>query len=75
MEEEIDFCKEVEKLVENGVHETYIEAVLFMCEDQGMEPFMGARLLTKPIKEKIQKEGQDINLLPKTAMLPMKKNK
>ena len=35
-----------------------------------MEPFMAARLLSDPIKEKIKKEGQEINLLPGESQLP-----
>ena len=72
IEEELEFCKEVERLVANGTYDTYIDAILYVCEINEMEPFMAARLLSEPIKEKIQKEGQDINLLPKSTELPLK---
>tara|TARA_Y100000310_G_scaffold322763_1_gene382211 strand:+ start:1067 stop:1288 length:222 start_codon:yes stop_codon:yes gene_type:complete len=72
IEEEIEFCKEVEKLVSSGSYDSYIDAIIHLCEQQEMEPFMAARLLSDPIKEKIQKEGQDINLLPKSTELPLK---
>lgn len=71
IEEEIEFCKEVEKLVAKGTYDSYIDAILYVCEENEMEPFMAARLLSTPIKEKIQKEGQEINLLPKPAELPL----
>ena len=71
IEDEAEFCKEVEGLVANGTYDNYIDAIIYMCETYEMEPFMAARLLSEPIKEKIQKEGQDINLLPKATELPL----
>jgi hypothetical protein len=71
IEEEIEFCREVEKLVASGVHDNYIDAILYVCETNEMEPFMAARLLSDPIKEKLKKEGQEINLLPKSTELPL----
>ncbi len=69
----IEFCKEVERLVREDVYDSYIDAVLHVCDELKVEPFVGARLLSQPIKEKIQKEGQDINLLPKSSSLPFTK--
>ena len=66
-----EFCKEVEKLVKDDTYDSYIDAVLHVCDEVKVEPFVGARLLSQPIKEKIRKEGQDINLLPKTGSLPL----
>jgi hypothetical protein len=71
IEDEAEFCKEVEKLVAKGTYDSYIDAILYVCETNKMEPFMAARLLSAPIKEKIQKEGQEINLLPKSTELPL----
>jgi len=65
------FCKEVERLVAEEIYDSYIDAVLHVCDELKVEPFVGARLLSQPIKEKIQKEGQDINLLPQSASLPL----
>ena len=72
MEEELDFCKDVESLILNDTYDSYIDAVLHVCEEYGLEPFIAARMLNKPLKEKIKKEGQDMNLLPKRARLPIK---
>jgi len=43
-----------------------MDAVLKFCEDENVEPEVAAKFLTKPIKEKIMLEGQEINLIPKT---------
>ncbi|HCX21717.1 MAG TPA: hypothetical protein DHN29_07370 [Cytophagales bacterium] len=66
-----EFCKTVEKLVKDDIYDSYIDAVLHVCDEIKVEPFVGARLLSQPIKEKIRKEGQDINLLPRTGSLPL----
>jgi len=72
LEDGIDFCKNVEKLILNDTFDNYIDAVLHLCDDKGIEPFVAARMLSKPIKEKIKKEGQEINLLPRKTRLPIK---
>jgi hypothetical protein len=57
------------KKIENYVAKTgcqYMDAVLKFCEDHNAEPEVAAKYLTKPIKEKIMLEGQEINLIPKT---------
>jgi len=70
IEDENKFCKSVEDLVIEGRYDNYMDAVLFVCEENEIEPFVAARMLSQPIKEKIGKEGQDINLLPKNTKLP-----
>tara|TARA_R100001015_G_C4566593_1_gene125412 strand:+ start:493 stop:768 length:276 start_codon:yes stop_codon:yes gene_type:complete len=58
------FSREVETYVqENGG--TYIEAVLEIGEKFEIEPDVAGKNLTKPIIEKIQIEGGDMNLLPR----------
>jgi hypothetical protein len=55
--------------VENYVIKTgcqYMDSVLKLCEDHNIEPEVAAKYLTKPIKEKIMIEGQEINLVPRT---------
>ena len=54
--------------VENYVKEkggSYIDAVLSLCEEYEIEPPIVAKSLSKPLVEKIEMEGQDLNLLPK----------
>ena len=64
------FIKEIEHLV-NQEH-SYLDAVLIVCEDHEIEPHIGAKFLTQPIIEKLEKEGMECNLLPKkSSKLPV----
>tara|TARA_Y100001972_G_C7569681_1_gene285931 strand:+ start:466 stop:687 length:222 start_codon:yes stop_codon:yes gene_type:complete len=63
------FCNEVMKQTKKNGGE-YIEAVLSVSETFGFGPEVGAKLLSKPIVEKIKIEGEQINLLPKISQLP-----
>lgn len=63
------FCSEVmdyAKTKENS----YIDATIHVAEKFGFGPEMGAKLLSKPLIEKIRIEGEDINLIPKMSKLP-----
>ena len=64
------FSTEVEEYVENNGG-TYIEAVLALCESNEIEPQVASKFLTQPIIEKIEAEGQSLNLLPSGAKLPI----
>tara|TARA_Y100001973_G_C5195468_1_gene333946 strand:+ start:756 stop:1004 length:249 start_codon:yes stop_codon:yes gene_type:complete len=65
-----NFSSDVEHYVKkNGGG--YIEAILELCETNNIEPQVAAKFLTQPIIEKIQTEGEDSNLLPKGARLPI----
>ena len=60
--------------IENIVKEkriTHMEAVLWYCKDQGIEPDTVSNLLTKGLKEKIVANARDLNFLPKRAQLPI----
>lgn len=63
------FSEEVEKYAaESG---SYIDSVLAICEKHNIEPKVAAKIITKPIKEKIEAEGRDWNLLPRVSRLPL----
>lgn len=64
------FSRKVEVYVqEHG--EGYIDAIIELSDEYGIEPNVAAKFLSKPIIEKVQQEGQDINLLPETTKLPI----
>jgi len=63
------FCSEVLKNIRLN-DGSYIDAVIAVSEQYGFGPEMGAKLLSKPIIEKIRMEGEEINLLPKMSQLP-----
>jgi hypothetical protein len=50
---------------------SYIDAIISICEKNNIEPAIAAKYLSKPIIEKIQAEGESLNLLPATAKLPI----
>jgi hypothetical protein len=49
---------------------TYMDAVLELCEDEGVDVHLISKHLSKPIIENIEKEARDVNLLPKKKSLP-----
>lgn len=64
--------KDLVKCVESKVKRTncgYIEAVIDACDSLGIEPELAAKYLSRPIKEKLRAEGEEINLLPKSPKL------
>ena len=64
------FSRKIEEYVQiNG--EGYIEAIITLSDEYGIEPKVAAKFISKPIIEKVQKEGQEINLLPETSKLPI----
>ena len=61
----IDIVKEANK---SGAG--YIDTVVDMAEKYQITVEIAAKLLSKPIIEKIQSEGEEVNLLPKISKLP-----
>ena len=47
------------------------EALLDYCEMKGIEPVAVATMITSSLKAKIQAEAEEMNLLKKTAKLPL----
>ena len=50
---------------------SYIDAIVDLCEKNDIEPSIAAKYLSKPIIEKIQAEGEGLNILPRTPKLPI----
>ena len=50
---------------------SYMAAVLFYCEKNGMEPETAGSLINGKLKQKIREEAEELNFLPKTARLPV----
>ena len=50
---------------------THMEAVLWYCTDQEIEPDSVKGLISKPLKEKIEANARDLNFLPRQAQLPI----
>lgn len=52
---------------------SFMDCVLELSEEMGLEPSAAGKLLTKPIIEKIEQEGKRLNILKnkKTTKLPV----
>ena len=64
-----EFLEELEEMVMNNG--SYIDSILALCEKFNIEPQVAAKIITRPIREKIEKEGRDSNLLPTLSSLPV----
>tara|TARA_Y100001938_G_C7950572_1_gene359103 strand:- start:252 stop:476 length:225 start_codon:yes stop_codon:yes gene_type:complete len=62
------FTTDVEDRIRNG--HTCMDAVVDLCEEHNVEPAVAAKYLSKPLVEKLQSEGQDLNMLPRQTKLP-----
>ena len=64
------FSLQIEEIVkENNI--THMDAVLWYCEKEGLEPDGLGSLISKGLKEKIEANARDLNFLPKQAQLPI----
>ena len=61
-----DFLKKIDSLILTGDY-GYIDSVLIACELFEIEPATVAKILPKPIIEKIEREGKFFNMLPKKS--------
>jgi hypothetical protein len=71
---EESFSKEIEELCKNRKGGKYIDAILELCEKYGIEPESVAKLVTKPIREKLKAEFEDRNMIrggKKLSKLPL----
>ena len=60
--------------IENIVIEkriSHMDAVIWYCDKEGIEPDSVGSLISKSLKEKIEANARDLNFLPKQAQLPI----
>ena len=50
---------------------SHMDAVLWYCSENEIDPSTVARLISKGLKEKIEVNAADVNYLPKKAKLPI----
>ena len=61
-------------IIEELVHDkrlSYMEAIVYYCDNNELEVETAAKLINPVIKSKIEVEAQDLNFLPKTSKLPL----
>ena len=64
------FAADIEKIVAETDY-NYIEAIVEYCNTTGMEIEIASSLVNNNLKSKIENDAQDLNLLPKSARLPI----
>ena len=67
------FAQEIESLVHTAEGMSYIDAIVHFCEKNNIDVESVPKLMSKPLKEKIKYEAQELNFLKKTsrAKLPI----
>ena len=66
----IDLNLTIEQLVKDK-ELSYIDAVLYHAQALEFEPEAMAKMLNQSVKDKIEVEAQNLNMLKKTAKLPI----
>ena len=51
---------------------THMEAIIYYCEQNLIEPDTISKWIDRSLKEKLQADAEALNYLPKTASLPVK---
>ena len=67
------FAEEIESLVLVNTEMNYIDAIVSFCEINSIDLESVPKLISKPLKEKIKYEAQELNFMKKTsrAKLPI----
>ena len=64
------FSMEIENIAKNKSI-SHMEAVLWYCNQEGIEPDTISSLISKGLKEKIEANARELNFLPRQAQLPI----
>ena len=64
------FTLEIENIVKDK-NLTHMEAVLWYCQNEGIEPDTVGSLISKGLIQKIEANARELNFLPKQAQLPI----
>ena len=67
------FAEAIESLVLENSDMNYIDAIIHFCEQNSIDVESVPKLISKPLKEKIKYEAQELNFLKRTsrAKLPV----
>ena len=64
------FSLEIESIAKEK-RVTHMEAVLWYCKKEGIEPDTVSSLISKSLKEKIEANARELNYLERQAKLPI----
>ena len=67
------FAQEIESLVKDNENMNYIDAIIHFCDQNAIDVENVPKLISKPLKEKIKYEAQELNFLKRSsrAKLPI----
>ena len=67
------FAQEIETLVQVNENMNYIDAIIHFCEKNSIDVESVPKLISKPLKEKIKYDAQQLNFMKRTsrAKLPI----
>ena len=67
------FAQEIESLVQVNRDMNYIDAIVYFCDNNNIDVESVPKLISKPLKEKIKYEAQELNFLKRSsrAKLPV----
>ena len=67
------FAQEIESLVQINKEMNYIDAIVHFCDQNNIDVESVPKLISKPLKEKIKCDAQELNFMKKTsrAKLPL----
>ena len=61
------FAQEIEGLVQTNTSMNYIDAIVYFCDLNAIDLESVPKLISKPLKEKIKYEAQELNFLKRTS--------
>ena len=61
------FAENIESLVLENKDMNYIDAIVFFCEKNNIDVESVPKLISKPLKEKIKCDAQELNFMKKTS--------
>ena len=67
------FAQEIETLVLENNDMNYIDAIVHFCDKNSIDVESVPKLISKPLKDKIKRDAQELNFMKKTsrAKLPI----
>ena len=67
------FAEQIEQLVLHNKEMNYIDAIVHFCDQNNLDVESVPKLISKPLKEKIKCDAQELNFMKKTtrAKLPL----
>ena len=64
------FMENIESLVQK-TKMSYIDAVMYYCEENKLEPETAGKMIGGKLKQNIQDEAEDLHLIERTSKLPL----